>query len=376
MKKVLHISNWYPNQWNDMEATFVREQYRLFSKVTESHLVHIQVRKSKKIFAYKYIKYSSIEEGYYFLTKLKSTKIIEILTTFLLLWVLLKSKYKHYNILHFHIAYPLLSYYSWWKKILKKPILISEHWSAYHFNFYMSLKTKKLDRIKNIFKQNIPLITVSKTLLEDIEKFSGTNSLISTIIPNVIDQKTFFYHPKNINNTVTFFAVNDWRVIKNPFPMLEGFALLYDKGISFKLILGGYGELIEEMKNFVSSHGMLDKIVFLGKMHKKEIASVLYQSDGYLIASNYETFSVVSAQALCCGVPLIGVKLSAIEEYTNEDSYLNLEDNSAEGWRDKLEYFMYNKNNYNRKDIALKGNTYLSNENIKISYKKTLEKWF
>lgn len=376
MKKVLHIVSWYPTQWDNLEGIFIKEQFNLFSEVTKSHLIHVQIRKSKYFLKYKYYKYSDFEEGYYLLSKIKSHKLIEFLTTFLLLWVLFKSHYKKYDFLHFHIAYPLLIHYFLWKKIIKIPIMISEHWSAYHFNFYMPWETKRLDSIKRIFRQNIPLIVVSKTLLQDIEKFSGTKEFPSVIIPNVIDQDTFFYNKKEINNIITFFAVNNWRIIKNPFPMLEGFRLLHDKGISFKLFLGGYGELIEDMKSFVLSHGISDKVVFLGKMDKTEIVSLLHESDAYLIASAYETFSVVSAQALCCGVPIIGAKLSAIEEYANEESYLSLEDNNAEGWRDKLVYFIGHKNNYHREDIALKANTYLSNASIKIRYKKILEKWF
>ncbi len=376
MKTTLHITNWYPNKWNDVEATFVREQYRLFSKLTDTHLLHIAVRDSGVFFRYKYIKYSTIEEGYYILSKIKSTKIIELLTTFLLLWVLLKSKYKNYDIIHFHIAYPLLSYYSWWKKIFKKPILISEHLSAYHFNFYMPWTTRKLERIKNIFRQDIPLITVSKALLHDIEYFAGITISSWMIIPNVIDKDTFFYNKKNINDTMTFFAVNHWREIKNPFPMLEGFVLLHNKGISFKLILGGYGELVNEMKTFLLDQGMIDKVQFIGKMDKKEIASILSISDGYLIPSSYETFSVVSAQALCCGVPLIGTKLLAIEEYADSSSYLFLETNSANEWMIKLLYFIDNQYLYNHEKIALEANSYLDNEHINTLYQKTIETWF
>ncbi|MDQ7085037.1 MAG: hypothetical protein Q9M36_08930 [Sulfurovum sp.] len=102
----------------------------------------------------------------------------------------------------------MLSYYYCWKHIIKRPILISEHWSAYHFNFYMPWESKKLERIKKIFRQNIPIITVSKTLLNDIENFSNTQIPSSIIIPNVIDQSTFFYNKKENNQVSTFFSVN------------------------------------------------------------------------------------------------------------------------------------------------------------------------
>ena len=251
MKKVLHITNWYPNKWDNIEGIFVKEQYKVFSEVTDSYLVNVQVREGKKLFEYQYIDYSETEKGYYLLSKIKSQKIIEILTTFLLLWALIKSDYKKYDLLHFHIAYPLLTYYSWWKRVITKPILISEHWSAYHFNFYMPKETKKLDRVKKIFRQNIPLIAVSKALLKDIQIFSGTENFPATVIPNVIDTESFLPGEKQHNTIPRFFIVNVWRPIKKPFAMLKAFAQLTAEGKSFELIIGGYGELLEEMKKFV-----------------------------------------------------------------------------------------------------------------------------
>jgi glycosyltransferase involved in cell wall biosynthesis len=377
MKKILHIANWYPNKCDDLEGIFVKEQYEVFSKVTDGHMINVQVRNAESLCRYAYVQYSDSEEGYYLLTKIKSTKVIELLTTFLLLWALFKSDYKKYELLHFHIAYPLLTYYSWWKRIIKLPILICEHWSAYHFNFYMPQETKKLDRIKGIFKQKIPLITVSAALLKDIQTFSNTKDSPSTVIPNVIDQKYFYYDNSFVPNKIPlFFAVNNWRKIKNPFPMLEGFTKLHHEKLDFKLLLGGYGEELEKMKSFVGEKGFLEKVIFLGKMSKEQIASTLKKSDAYLFSSTYETFSVVSAQAVMCGVLLIGPRLSAIEEYADSSAYVALEENTPTAWTEKIRYFITHRSSYNREEIARKAETYLSSEKIAKQYKEILDEWF
>ena len=153
MKKVLHITNWYPNKWNDLEALFIKEQFDLFSEVSDSRLLHVQVRDDERWFGYEKVEYSERETGYYISTRIKTFRIIEILTTLLLLWALFRNRARQYDLLHFHIAYPLLTYYHIWKKFIKVPVIISEHWSAFHFNFYMPRETNKLDRMKNIFHQ-------------------------------------------------------------------------------------------------------------------------------------------------------------------------------------------------------------------------------
>jgi glycosyltransferase involved in cell wall biosynthesis len=347
----------------------VQEQYRVFAQVTKSHLLNVQVREGKKLFEYVYVKYAEDEEGYYLLSRIKSHKIIELLTTFLLFWALFRSDYKRYDLLHFHIAYPLLTYYTLWKKFIKMPVLISEHWSAYHYHFYMPKETTKLERVKHIFRQNIPVITVSKALLEDIQYFSGTKDFPATVIPNVVDSAVYRYVPKSHPNIKpTFFIVNTWRTIKNPFVLLEAFAKLAEDGVDFVLRIGGDGALLGEMKQYVGLAGLLEHTVFLGKMHKEQIAKEMQDADAYLFASSYETFSVVCAQALSCGCPLIGPAIPAILEYAGVDELILVESNDVLGWQKALVDFMQRQDCFEHEKIAQKAKDFLSHEKIKKQY--------
>jgi glycosyltransferase involved in cell wall biosynthesis len=373
MKKILHITNWYPNTWNDLDGIFIKKQFEVFSEITDSHLINVQVRNSKKFIEYKYIKYSENEEGYYLLTKIKSNKIIELLTTFLLLWALIKTNYKKYDLLHVHIAYPLMIHYFIWKKFIKLPIIISEHWSAYHFNFYMPKENKKLNGIKRIFRQGIPLITVSKSLLKDIQEFSYTTDFSYEIIPNIIHEKVF-YNKENLTTKIpTFFIVNEWSKIKNPFPMLEAFSKLDQP---FILKIGGYGELYKKIKEFIKTYKMEKQVIIFEKMSSKEIAKELNNSDAYLFSSNYETFSVICAEALSCGCPLIGPTLPAIVEYTDEKNALLFKENDINSWIKTINEFIQNKENFNREKISEKAKKYFSNNTVQTKYLNFLQKEF
>jgi len=367
MKKILHIANWYPNKWDDLEGIFIKEQYNVFSKVTDSHLIHVQVRDAETFMEYKYIKYSDREEGYYFLTSIKFNKLIEFLTTFLLLWALVKSNYKKYDLLHFHIAYPLLIHYYLWKRIMKMPIIISEHWSAYHFNFYMPKSTKKLGGIKRIFRQKIALITVSKALRTDIQNFGEIVDFPSIVIPNIIN-KSYKSKDDLLGNIPSFFIVNIWREIKNPFSMLEAFAHLSDGGIQYRLQIGGYGELLEKMKQFVKNRQLESNITFLGKMDNKQIEKELNNCDAYLFSSKYETFSVACADALNCGCPLIGPAIPSVLEYTNSKELICVDHDTSTEWQEKLYYFIHNRAKYNKQQIASRASDYFSNKKIQKSY--------
>lgn len=373
MKKVLHITNWYPNKWNDVEALFVKEQFNLFSEVTAAKLLHVEVRHSRGWFRYRRVKYSDDETGYYILTKITTFRIIEVLSTLLLFWALFQNKANRYDKLHFHIAYPLLTYYHIWKKFLRVPVIISEHWSAYHYNFYMPKETKKLNRIKNIFHQGLPLITVSKALLEDIETFAGTDKFPSYVIPNVIDLETYQYKAiDERTEKLVFFSVNLWRSIKNPFPMLDAFSKLVESHIDFELRIGGYGPILEEMQAYVTKKGLDAQVVFLGKLYKDEIALEMNQADAYLFSSKYETFSAVCAQALCCGCPLIGPKIPAILEYAGSKEMITLDKNSERAWIEAINSFKERYKYFDRQQISNDARMFLSYKKIRALYKEVI----
>jgi glycosyltransferase involved in cell wall biosynthesis len=375
MKKILHVSNWYPNKWNDLEALFVREQFRLFSRAAkESKMLHVQVMESDGWLRYERIRYSENETGYYLHTKIRTHRILEVLSTLLLLWALKREGAERYDLLHFHIAYPLLTWRHLWKRLFPTPLILSEHWSAYHYNFYMPPETRKLDRIKRIFRQGIPLLTVSRALLRDIRRFAGTDDFPAAVIPNVIDLDTYrhieSYRTKS--GIPTFFIVNLWRDIKNPWPMLDAFAVLAEEGAAFELRIGGYGPILPEMRRYVREKGLDSRVTFLGKLYRERIAEEMNRADAYLFASSYETFSAVCAQALCCGCPLIGPTLEAVAEYTPPEAWVVAERNDPEGWHQALKKFLRRRESFDRRKIALRIRDYLGHDRILSLYQEFL----
>ena len=367
--KILHITNWYPNPWHAHEGIFIKNQLDAFSEISDSAIVNIQSRKSETFFTFCHKKYNNNEEGVFILSSTPWQRLHEFFTTILLIYVLFKKKANEFDLIHVHIAYPLLVHYWILKYIIKKPILISEHWSAYHYNFYLEHDNKNLNSIKSIFRNKLPLITVSKSLLNDITRFSGTFQFNNSIIPNFIND-VFLESEilKNLQTTPTFFTVNLWRDIKNPFPMLKAFALLSSSEYDFNLIIGGYGPLLEKMVDYVKSSSLAHHTQFLGKMDSHQICESLKISDAYLFSSEYETFSVACAQALCTGTPLIGPMIDAISEYATPLDWKVVEQNDVNNWYSALVSFIENRFDYNHENIANRARTRFNKNQLKSQY--------
>ncbi|HEX3006672.1 MAG TPA: glycosyltransferase family 4 protein, partial [Bacteroidales bacterium] len=92
-------------------------------------------------------------------------------------------------------------------------------------------------------------------------------------------------------------------------------------------------------------------IKWLGYLQKSEVARVLNNSGFFLHASELETFSIVTAEALATGTPVMVSNIGALPELVNENNGLLVENNLHE-WIAGLKRII--KINYNKKEIAEK----------------------
>lgn len=338
-RKILHVANWYPNPWSELEGNFISRQIQLFCDEIPGEAVVVQVRHHSSTMA-QICQVNLIGDvpGYFFLTSLNAAgRLSALLSTLLLLYVLVRHRFWRFSALHFHIANPLLSYIGAWKHIVRKPIFISEHWSAYHFNFYLPRDSTKLEPLRRPFYHQYPLITVSHALIQDIYNFARTNKFPAYVIPNVVPLHGASRHT---NSVVRLFTVNRWVPIKDPMTMLEGLALAMEAGEEFELIIGGGGELLEQMTDFIKSSSLASSTRSLGWMDNNQIANQLSHADGYVFSSRYETFSVACAEALGAGVPLIGPMIPAIAEYADHSEWEQVRGRSASDWKVALIRFL------------------------------------
>jgi glycosyltransferase involved in cell wall biosynthesis len=327
--RVLHITNWYPNVINNKEALWIKSHiHSLHPHVKTQSIFHLNV--STGPFE---IKLGSGHFGSWFIFKIPRMPwlIIEMLSTMcLFLYLLYQRPNKRYDLINFHIAYPNLTYWHKIKNWIFIPVVITEHWSAYHYDFGVK---KKLPRIQQIFRQQIPVITVSKALAADIEMFSGAK-FPSYVVPNIVDS-TIFSNSGAPGNRISqqFFMVGQWKKPKEPFVVIEAFKRLSDQFPKATLRIGGYGPQLEEMK---AQCVACTNISFLGALDSKVVANEMRHAAAFLHSSGYETFSVVCAEAVTVGCPVIASAVGGIPEFVNERNGLLIEHNTADNFYEAM----------------------------------------
>src|SRR6266550_3735411 len=107
-------------------------------------------------------------------------------------------------------------------------------------------------------------------------------------------------------------TVSYLRPIKNPQIIVEACGVLAQRGLRAHLIVAGDGEMLDELKQLSQRLGIADRVHWLGLV--PDPVSLLQASDLFLLATVGEAFGLALAEAMACGVPIVGSRAGAIPE--------------------------------------------------------------
>jgi glycosyltransferase involved in cell wall biosynthesis len=263
-------------------------------------------------------------------------RFIEWATVLLVTWAwITKGRRRPFDVVVLHIAYPLGVYLRFLRWMFGVPVVLVEQWSAYHYSF--NAKGRGLRRIRQIFGHGAPLVCVSRALVQDIEAFSGMTQDNVLVLDNVAETTVFHPVPGDRPVEGRFFAVASWRMPKRPLVLIGMMALLRDAGLKAELRLAGGGPMLEAMKESITSLGLEGRVTLLGRLAPEAVAVEMRRAHAFLHASDYETYSAVCAEALCCGTPVLASNVGGIKEYLPDMIGSHLVDgNEPEVWERTL----------------------------------------
>jgi glycosyltransferase involved in cell wall biosynthesis len=317
---VVHLVSWYPSRDNPFRATFIKSHFRATLKKGRHKLIHVEALYRKGFPSLCFGKYSEFEKYRLIFIPTKNSFITELITIILIFFVRVELGKRWWDGVHVHIAWPILRFPRVFSLLFGNQILIGEHWSAYHSSFNLKPNTRAMRNMQSMFSLNLPITVVSKALAMDIKKFAPQISSTFHIIPNVVDSNIFFppnHHRKPTRNMTEFLMVANWAPIKLPFLVLNAAKELAHKSIAFRVNIVGEGAQISAMREFTVKNNLEGHISFLGSLDSPHIAMKMREVDAFLHPSAYETFSLVCAEALCCGLPIFFSDLPAIREFVD-----------------------------------------------------------
>ncbi len=107
-------------------------------------------------------------------------------------------------------------------------------------------------------------------------------------------------------------TVSYLRPIKNPQIIVEACGVLAQRGLRAHLIVAGDGEMLDELRQLSQNLGIAERVHWLGLV--PDPVNLLQASDLFLLATVGEAFGLALAEAMACGVPIVGSRAGAIPE--------------------------------------------------------------
>ena len=95
--------------------------------------------------------------------------------------------------------------------------------------------------------------------------------------------------------------------------LIQAFANAFPSPSGVELWLGGDGPIRSRLQQEAAQADIADRVSFLGAVPPDEVPGLLARVDLMVVASHYETFGVVAAEALMAGVPVVATRCGGPE---------------------------------------------------------------
>jgi len=171
-----------------------------------------------------------------------------------------------------------------------------------------------------------------------VEEYGISPSKVKVVYPGVnprlfypIDNRTILKKMDYRQDDFVFLYVGRIEKLKGLMNVIEAFHILNKKNLPLfervKLIVIGGGKKDEELvenkevsriKRAIEQHDLKDKVVFLGSVEQANLRKYYSAADALVVPSLYESFGLVTVEALACGTPVIVSQIGKMKSIVKE----------------------------------------------------------
>ena len=197
----------------------------------------------------------------------------------------------------------------------KVPFLITEHNSGFYYEKYKSL----LNDISRICNKSSICLAVSSNLRLLLNKKINKSpdwKIHHNLVSNIFFEEKI---KKQTKNKFTFIGIGNLIKEKNFKLLISSFNNFNNKHPNSFLKIIGKGKELNELVSFAEKLNILSNISFLGSLSRKKTMKELNDSHVFVSSSNYETFGIVSAEALALGKVVISTENMGSHDILNKN---------------------------------------------------------
>jgi glycosyltransferase involved in cell wall biosynthesis len=356
--KVLFITSWYPTKEQPVEGVFVREHAKAVRFYNDVVVLHCSTKTPnlKGLWQIEQELDKRITKGIPTYRVWRRRLPIRIISYFNLIWSVQRGFHHivstgfspdilHANIYEAGVPAVLIG------KLYKIPVVITEHSTAFPRRLL-----SRVGILQAMFAFGLCdlVLPVSLSLQKAIQEYRIKAKF--QVVPNVVDTTLFFpitdLAYKGNSKRLLFVGLLDSSHKKGVPYLLRALAKLWEKHNEWHLDIVGDGPARKEYEQLATDLGLKDKITFHGFRSKQEVAEFMRQADLFVLPSLFETFSVVAAEALTTGIPVLATHCGGPEEYITKDVGLIVPSGNTEALSKGLDYMLDHLEIFNPNKIS------------------------
>lgn len=319
--RILYLASWFPSRVWPYHGNFVFKHIRLLAEATEHRVLAIQ--DDPKMAANTYELQAYEQEG---------VRIIQVYfgqPKEMSQWRKVLSRYRAYrrglrhlqaewgqkkpDIIHAHILLDAGILGALLGKFWHRPLLISEHSSAYHQADALAGLRGWLGRWAS--RQATAILPVSQHLGQVMQEQNGLQGQYQ-VFSNVVDDRLFSYCPPPASEVIQLLHIsNFYEPAKNLQGMIRAYLAAAEQCEQpLHLHIAGDGDLAA-LAHYLREQGISAAQISLSGPHSEaEVAELLQAHHLFLLFSNYENQPVVLLEAQCCGRPCLATRVGGVAD--------------------------------------------------------------
>ncbi len=351
-KHILHFPRWYPHSDDPQNGIFIYKHIKSVKDRYNNSVLFVKSRKQKE--AYNIVE--KTESGIYNVTVyFKNSEntilnIIRYLKGFKKGVKLILNKNGKPSLIHVHVLLRTGLAGVFYSVKFQTPLIVSEHWSGYITGAFSAKNFiyKKLTKL--VFERASAILVVSPNIKKALVNI-GINDDKVEIINNVVEASENVT-ATNKKDKITMLSVADLEDnIKKISEIIEVYSELKNRD-QIEYFIVGDGTDRKNLEYLAKEKGVLNKgVKFLGRKTNDEVLEIIANCDFLVMNSVTETFSVVTAEALLAGKPVIATRCGGPEYFVNQSNGILIKAGNKKELKEAIEKMCLTYTNYNPEKI-------------------------
>jgi glycosyltransferase involved in cell wall biosynthesis len=353
--KILILANWYPSEENPAQGLFVQEHARAMAAAgAEVRVLHFNTWPAREwyrrdvfseeragIRVYHLHLYSRLHKPLLLMRGHLQDHVTRVLDDIL--------EDFHPDLLNAHVVFQAGIIARRLSRRYHIPYVVTEHWSG--LDWFSRAWHMPVAGARRAYRDAAGVTAVSGFLAGRMREYMRVERDIR-IIPNVVDTG-IFYPPaqdespgespvqgtQNVHELLCVTSFGRGRVVtKRPDLIADAMALMpAHERENYRIRIVGGGEGLNEFRERVGRLGLSDRIELPGYLPPEQVAGLMREAVALLHPTEIETYGVVVAEALCCGLPCIVSRRGALPDLVSDGvNGMLIRENTAEAWLEAI----------------------------------------